>query len=164
MPQVGATWPVSRPNNAYSLIHKHPMASITGSSMLPSRVSLPQIGVARRANRWSQVLTKRASAIMGFMKETLQDIASKAAVLCALMGVACWALAIVNMFRMVRHRKPGVPLFPNAWESPFNIMFRPGNLTDRGLRARKLTFLGTVGFVVCWFLAGGFGLLSGTWQ
>jgi hypothetical protein len=44
------------------------------------------------------------------------------------------------MFRTVANRKEGVPLFPNWYESPFNIIFRPHQLTERGLIARRRCF------------------------
>jgi hypothetical protein len=62
-------------------------------------------------------------------------------------AVYCWWIGIMNMFRTVANRKLGVPLFPHWWESPFNILFRPWQLTDRGLDARRKCFLGMLGFV-----------------
>jgi hypothetical protein len=72
-------------------------------------------------------------------------------------AVICWFIAAINMFRTVAYRKPGVPLFPHWWESPFNILFRPSQLTARGLEARRWCFYGVVGFLVC----GGFVMIVG---
>jgi hypothetical protein len=46
-------------------------------------------------------------------------------------GFACWFICVINMFRAVQYRKPGVALFPSWYESPFNILFYPSQLTDR---------------------------------
>ena len=59
-------------------------------------------------------------------------------------------IALINMFRAVAYRKPDVSLFPHWWESPFNPLFRPAQLTDRGLATRRWCFYGVIGFVVCW--------------
>jgi len=77
-------------------------------------------------------------------------------------AAACWLISMVNMLRMVVHRKPSVPLFRSWWASPFNIMFRPCDLTEKGLRARKLIFVGAVGFFVCLLFSTLIGLLFGT--
>jgi hypothetical protein len=69
-------------------------------------------------------------------------------------------MGTINMFRMVRHRKPGVPLFPNCLESPFNIMFRPAQLTDTGLKARRKMFIGVLGFIGCWTIGFAAGWLE----
>jgi hypothetical protein len=78
-----------------------------------------------------------------------------------LSGMACLVVVLVNMFRAVANRKEGVPLFPNWYESPFNILFRPSQLTDRGLSARRWCFYGVVGFFI--FCASGIaiGVLTG---
>jgi hypothetical protein len=60
--------------------------------------------------------------------------------------VASWFVGVVNMFRAVANRKEGAPLCPHWYESPFNYLFRPSQLTDRGLSARRLCFYGFVGF------------------
>jgi hypothetical protein len=43
--------------------------------------------------------------------------------------------------RATMHRKPGVPYWPGNLESPNNILFRPHQLTEVGLRARRLCFI-----------------------
>jgi hypothetical protein len=63
-------------------------------------------------------------------------------------AIASWFIAVVNVFRTVANRREGVPLFPIWFESPFNILFRPAQLTDRGLIARRRCFYGVIGFVL----------------
>jgi hypothetical protein len=58
----------------------------------------------------------------------------------ACFGIGCGACAVYNMFRAALNRKPGVPFFPSAFESPFNILFVPSDLTPAGLRYRRRTF------------------------
>ena len=77
-------------------------------------------------------------------------------------GFVCWFVVAINMFRTVANRKPGVPLFPNWWESPFNILFRPSQLTETGLSARRWCFYGGVGFLACWALGILVGLTTGS--
>ena len=74
-------------------------------------------------------------------------------------ATACWLISAVNMHRMVVHRKPGVPMYRRLWANPFNIMFRPGDLTEKGLRARNLILVGAVGFFVCVLLSALIDLL-----
>jgi hypothetical protein len=77
------------------------------------------------------------------------------------LGIAVsWFVAVINMYRMISNRKEGVPLFPNWYESPGNIIFRPHQLTDRGLAARRWCIYGVVGFFVCWAVAFGIGMLA----
>jgi hypothetical protein len=64
----------------------------------------------------------------------------------------CWFIALINMFRTLAHRKPGVAIWPHWWESPFNILFRPEELTARGLVARRWCFFGVAGFLACFVL------------
>jgi hypothetical protein len=66
-----------------------------------------------------------------------------------LSGFGCWLTMVVSMFQVVAQRQPGLPVWPNAWESPFNWLFRPSQLTPAGLRSRKRCFAAAVGFVVC---------------
>ncbi len=40
------------------------------------------------------------------------------------------------LFKMSLNRKPGVP-FTDGYQSPFNIIFRPHQLTEAGLEARR---------------------------
>lgn len=62
----------------------------------------------------------------------------------------CWLTAVVNMCLAVKYRKPDLPLFPDGmFGNPFNILFRPRDLTDRGLLARRRCFLGVAGFFAC---------------
>ena len=41
----------------------------------------------------------------------------------------------------IMNRKPGVPFFPGNQESPGNVLFRPHQLTEKGLWARKQFFI-----------------------
>jgi hypothetical protein len=66
-----------------------------------------------------------------------------------LIAAACWLTSVINWFLVVMNRKPGLPLFPNWFESPGNYIFRPGSLTDKGLRARRWVFVGVIGFFAC---------------
>ena len=66
-----------------------------------------------------------------------------------LIMVCCCLTAAVNLVLVVRNRKPGLPLQPHWFESPFNYIFRPESLTDKGLRASRRTFLATFGYFVC---------------
>jgi hypothetical protein len=68
---------------------------------------------------------------------TAQAIGTVAFAAAVLGGMASGVVAIVNMFRTVAYRKDGVPLFPHWYVSPFNVVFRPDQLTDRGLAARR---------------------------
>lgn len=61
--------------------------------------------------------------------------------------------SLINAFRAIAYRKEDVPLFPHWWESPFFILFRPEQLTDRGLIARHRFFMGIIGYLICWTLA-----------
>ena len=92
----------------------------------------------------------------------LFQIISKFAFLAAVSGGFFWFfVAVINMFRAVANRKPDVPVFPNWWESPFNIIYRPCQLTERGLSARRWYFYGLVGFIVCWAIGILVGLATG---
>jgi hypothetical protein len=55
---------------------------------------------------------------------------------------------MINAILMVRRRKPGVPLCRD-WSSPYNIVFRPNDLTASGLRARRNLIFGFLGWFVC---------------
>ena len=68
-------------------------------------------------------------------------------------GFACGLIVVINMFRTVANRRPEIPLFRSWWESPFNILFQPSLLTERGLSARRWCFYGLLGFL-------GFSLLG----
>ena len=67
-------------------------------------------------------------------------------------GFACWLIVLINMFRTVANRRPEIPLFRSWWESPFNILFQPFLLTERGLSARRWCFYGLLGFLGFWLL------------
>jgi hypothetical protein len=45
------------------------------------------------------------------------------------------------------NRKPDVPYFPGGFEKPSNILFRPHQLTEVGLQARKLCFISMACFL-----------------
>jgi hypothetical protein len=63
-------------------------------------------------------------------------------------GLFFWVCAAVNMILMAKHRKEGVPLFPHGifW-SPFNILFTPHLLNEKGLKARRRLICSVIGFV-----------------
>ncbi|MCE9546572.1 MAG: hypothetical protein K8T25_13780 [Planctomycetia bacterium] len=69
-------------------------------------------------------------------------------------------MAVMNMFRTTHHRKEGVPLYPRLG-SRFNLLFRPSQLTDRGLAARKKVLYATVGMVLCLVAELAIGLGTG---
>jgi hypothetical protein len=50
------------------------------------------------------------------------------------------AACVVFATKAIQMRKPGRPLQPSLMESPFNYLFRPSELTEAGLRARKKCF------------------------
>jgi len=75
--------------------------------------------------------------------------------------MASMMVCFVNMFRAVAHRKDGVPIFPSWYESPFNILFQPSQLTDQGLSARRWCFYGFGGFWIFGAVAMAIGLLTG---
>lgn len=91
----------------------------------------------------------------------LDAIGRAICVACMLMGVACWFASVFFMFRAMAHRKPGVPLFPGLWESPANILFRPSQLTERGLKYRGLCFLSILGFLLSWIAGMLVGVVAG---
>ena len=79
----------------------------------------------------------------------LEALTGTVAGLAMLGALVSWFVATINMFRTVANRKEGVPLFPHWHESPWNILFRPHQLTERGLTARRRCFQGVVGFLIC---------------
>jgi hypothetical protein len=105
--------------------------------ILAVRFSLPTFaGASQRVDR------KRTD----FMStETLRNAIGFSGAIFALLS---WLMGMVNSFVMIANRKEGVPLFPTRWESPVYIIFRPANLTERGLQARRRCIWGIVGFVV----------------
>jgi hypothetical protein len=62
------------------------------------------------------------------------------------------------------NRQPGVPYFPGGFESPANILFRPHQLTEKGLRARRSFFIWSgvalSTMVLNFFLALGYEMIS----
>jgi hypothetical protein len=82
-------------------------------------------------------------------------------------GIAClgafasWLVCAINMFRMVANRREDVALFRKWYENPFNVIFRPGDLTDRGLEARRRCLYGMFGFLAFILLVFVVGLLRG---
>jgi hypothetical protein len=80
----------------------------------------------------------------------------------AVVGVfVCWLVGMINMFRAVCYCKEGVPLFRHWYGSPFNILFRPDDLTDQGLAARRWFFRGFAGFILCVLAAVAIASLTG---
>ncbi|MFL6546618.1 MAG: hypothetical protein ACJ8LM_15760 [Candidatus Udaeobacter sp.] len=65
-----------------------------------------------------------------------------------------------SLFRMVTNRKDGVPLLTNWFEGPLGIIFRPEQLTDRGLAARRLS-LRAMRWSFMFFLLGAIAALIG---
>jgi hypothetical protein len=91
----------------------------------------------------------------------IEIVATLAFIGACLGSFLCAFLVLVNMFRAVANRKEGVPIFPSWYESPFNILFRPHQLTERGLRARRLCLYGFAGFWLFAMLAVAIGTLTG---
>ena len=79
-------------------------------------------------------------------------------------AVACRFVIVVNMFRAVALQKPDVPLRWSLRESPFNILFRPNDLTKRGKTARSWCSFGVVGFLLSFLLAVLVGVVTGVGQ
>ena len=50
--------------------------------------------------------------------------------------IISFSLTWYHAIKMARNRKPGVP-FSEGAQSPYNIVFRPHQLTTEGLSARK---------------------------
>jgi hypothetical protein len=65
-----------------------------------------------------------------------------------LAAIGFLAFTFVNLVLMTLRRKPGVPYMRGLLDSPNNIIFRPWDLTDSGLRARRRVFVGLLGFAV----------------
>ena len=95
------------------------------------------------------------------MSDVVQTIASILTFALCLGGMACVATAFVNMILMSRRRKPGVPYMRHLMDSPYNIMFRPEDLTDSGLRARRRIFWAIVGFCLCIAMGSAIGISTG---
>ncbi len=88
------------------------------------------------------------------------EVISGTMVAISLVGaIVSWFTCVINLFRMVANRKEGVPLFQTWYDSPWNIIFRPHLLTERGLAARRRCMLGFAGFVLFIFL----GMAAGAW-
>jgi hypothetical protein len=60
-----------------------------------------------------------------------------------LLGLVFFLASVLSVASMIGDRKPGVPFFPDGL-SPAMLLFRPQDLTKRGLIARRvaLTSLG----------------------
>jgi hypothetical protein len=67
---------------------------------------------------------------------------------------------VVSCILTTLNRKPGVPYFPGDGENPNNIIFRPHQLTEAGLKARRwclisiAVFMATILIIaplVCWW-------------
>jgi hypothetical protein len=75
-----------------------------------------------------------------------------------------FASVVLSMYygtKATLNRKPGVPYFPGGGERPGNVLFRPTQLTDKGLKARKLSFKYTLIALSTMALIG---LLSIVWS
>ena len=92
--------------------------------------------------------------------DILQTSSTIFCAVCGLSGIALVFLTMVNAVMMVRYRKPGVPRAYSGY-SAFNIIFRPGDLTERGLRARRRVIVGVVGWLVCFVLFLAVGTATG---
>jgi hypothetical protein len=55
--------------------------------------------------------------------------------------LASLSLMAFHLFRMVTNRKDGVPFIATMFEGPLGIIFRPEQLTERGLAARRLSLV-----------------------
>ena len=81
------------------------------------------------------------------MTEVLQYLEPMLRIPLRLALFICWLLIAVNAILMIRRRKSGVPLMRSMLGSPANIIFRPEDLTEDGLRARRRTIWACVGLV-----------------
>jgi hypothetical protein len=75
-------------------------------------------------------------------------------------GIVCWFVSVVDIFRAVASRKEGVPLFA-GFGGPFSVLFRPQDLTERGLAARRWVAFGFIGFFVCALSGALVGVMTG---
>jgi uncharacterized membrane protein YeaQ/YmgE (transglycosylase-associated protein family) len=71
-----------------------------------------------------------------------------------ILALVSFLTGMVNAFVIVANRKEGVSLFPNWYSSPFEIIYRPAGLTERGLLARRRCIYGIIGFVVIGAITG----------
>ena len=76
-----------------------------------------------------------------------------AALLLAL-AIAAWAYGVYCYVQMVRHRRPGVPLFSMVWPAEY--------LTERGLEFRRRALLTYAAFGVLALLLILLGRLAGS--
>ena len=58
------------------------------------------------------------------------------------------AITVISATIATLNRKPGVPYFPGGFEKPTNILFRPHQLNEIGLQARKICFASLACFLV----------------
>ena len=68
-----------------------------------------------------------------------QDVGVLLALLSTPILLLCFVLMIYYAFVAINNRKPDVQLYPD--EKPWNIHFRPHQLTEKGLKARKSHFI-----------------------
>jgi hypothetical protein len=84
----------------------------------------------------------------------LQDIGWFVSVGFGALGIACWFAGIFfGMYARFR-RKPGVP-----WFSP--RLAEEAGYTEAGWRAFKRSWACVLGFLVCWVLSVGVGIIAG---
>ncbi len=66
-----------------------------------------------------------------------------------------------HMVRMTLNRKPGVPYFPGSFQTPYNIIFHPEQLTERGLQSRRRVVYGVLGMLIAGGVAALIGAVTG---
>ena len=81
---------------------------------------------------------------------------------CVAVGIWCLTGIVIHSILVVRHRKPGYPLFPNWYAGPFSHLFRPHNLTDQGLQSRRRVLLNLIGFLAAWAIGIAIALACGS--
>ena len=71
-----------------------------------------------------------------------------------------WLIMTINMIRVTGHIKEGVTIYGRKT----NVLFRPHELTDRGLAVRRWFFYGLIGFFACLLIGFALGALAGLMQ
>lgn len=68
-----------------------------------------------------------------------QDVGVLLAILSMPILLLCFVLMVYYAHVAIDNRKPDAQLYPG--EKPWNILFRPHQLTEKGLKARKSHFI-----------------------
>jgi hypothetical protein len=93
----------------------------------------------------------------------MKHFALAAFIVLCLAGMACAAMAMVNIYRAGSNRKvdaPPVPWYDSEFNM-FNILFCPSDLNVHGLAARRRVIQGLIGFAACFAVGLAVGILSG---